>query len=319
LIIALAPLHPLIAQSGSRYFPETGHTVKGLFLDYWNTHGGLAQQGYPLTDEFSEPSALDGKTYQVQYFERAVFEHHPENAGTPYEVLLAQLGSYELKGRYSDASPASTASTQNARFFPETGHYVGGAFRTYWEGHGGLAQQGYPLTDELTEVNPLDGKTYTVQYFERAVFELHPENAGSPYDVLLSQLGKYQLDRRYPGGSVPGSGTAGAPATAVPPSEQTTAQVLRVVDGDTIEVQLGGQRATVRYIGMDTPETVAPGQPVGCYGPEASAVNKALVGAKRSRWRKMSVRRIGMGGCCAMSMWARRLSMPNSCARGMPR
>src|SRR4051794_34458855 len=88
------------AQAASRYFPETRHTVRGLFLQYWQEHGGLAQQGYPLTEEFAEKSKIDGKTYTVQYFERAIFEHHPENAGTPYEVLLAQLGKFELDGRY---------------------------------------------------------------------------------------------------------------------------------------------------------------------------------------------------------------------------
>jgi micrococcal nuclease len=50
--------------------------------------------------------------------------------------------------------------------------------------------------------------------------------------------------------------------------------VVRVIDGDTVELADG---RTVRYIGIDTPETVAPGQPVGHYGPEASSFNKQLV------------------------------------------
>jgi hypothetical protein len=73
---------------------------------------------------------------------------------------------------------------------------VGGKFRGYWEQHGGLAQQGYPISDEFTEVSPLDGKPYRVQYFERAVFELHPENQ-APFDVLLSQLGTFQYQQKY--------------------------------------------------------------------------------------------------------------------------
>lgn len=56
------------------------------------------------------------------------------------------------------------------------------------------------------------------------------------------------------------------------------ATVVRVIDGDTIEVDLtAGGIATVRLIGVDTPETVAPGQPVGCYGREASAFTKQLL------------------------------------------
>lgn len=58
------------------------------------------------------------------------------------------------------------------------------------------------------------------------------------------------------------------------------APVLRVVDGDTIHVLLDGQDYTVRYIGIDTPETVDPRREVQCFGPEASAENKRLVEGK---------------------------------------
>jgi endonuclease YncB( thermonuclease family) len=108
-----------------------------------------------------------------------------------------------------------------------------------------------------------------VQYFERAVFERHPENA-PPYDVLLSQLGRFSYAVKYPA-------PVAQPSDPQPGANAVTALVLRVVDGDTIEVQLNGQATKVRYIGMNTPETVAPGRPVECYGPEASAANKALV------------------------------------------
>jgi hypothetical protein len=60
LIAAIGPLHPTDAQADSRYFPETQHYVKGLFLKYWTEHGGRAQQGYPLTEEFQEQSTLYG-------------------------------------------------------------------------------------------------------------------------------------------------------------------------------------------------------------------------------------------------------------------
>ena len=66
-------LRPTAAQAPARYFPETHHIASGLFLQYWDSQGGLAQQGYPLTEEFQEQSALDNKPYAVQYFERAVF------------------------------------------------------------------------------------------------------------------------------------------------------------------------------------------------------------------------------------------------------
>jgi hypothetical protein len=81
-------------------FAQTGHKVCGKFLTYWQQHGGLAQQGYPISEEFVETSDLNGKPYTVQYFERAVFELHPEYAGTPNEVLLSQLGTYLGRSNY---------------------------------------------------------------------------------------------------------------------------------------------------------------------------------------------------------------------------
>ncbi|MBF6614191.1 MAG: hypothetical protein IVW55_13780, partial [Chloroflexi bacterium] len=66
---------------GVVWFPSTGHTLRGPFLDYWTSNGGLAQFGYPLTEEFFEPAGgvSQKEPLQVQYFERARFEYHPEN------------------------------------------------------------------------------------------------------------------------------------------------------------------------------------------------------------------------------------------------
>jgi hypothetical protein len=203
LAVAGFAMERAAAQNDSRYFPPTGHTVSGRFLAYWDQHGGLAQQGYPLSEPMQEVSDTNGQTYTVQYFERAVFEMHPEN-DAPYDVLLSLLGTFEYQKRYGTAgAPNQHASTDNARFFPETNHHLGGKFRAYWESHGGLDQQGYPISDEFTERSPLDGKVYTVQYFQRAVFELHPENAGTPYEVLLSQLGTFRYHARYNPPAIP--------------------------------------------------------------------------------------------------------------------
>ncbi len=67
--------------------------------------------------------------------------------------------------------------------------------------------------------------------------------------------------------------TAGAAGPAV----AANAVVERVVDGDTIVVEVDGRRETVRLIGIDTPETVKPDAPVECFGPEASAATGALL------------------------------------------
>ena len=70
------------------------------------------------------------------------------------------------------------------------------------------------------------------------------------------------------------------------PSEETKAsliKVVRVIDGDTIEIE-GGQK--IRYIGIDTPETVHPSKPIECFGKEASNKNKELVEGKMVRLEK---------------------------------
>ncbi|HSS41431.1 MAG TPA: thermonuclease family protein [Solirubrobacterales bacterium] len=67
------------------------------------------------------------------------------------------------------------------------------------------------------------------------------------------------------------------------PPASAVAYVIRAVDGDTIEVDLGGHTEDVRYIGVDTPETVKPDTPVQCFGPQASSFNHALVEHRRVR------------------------------------
>jgi micrococcal nuclease len=73
------------------------------------------------------------------------------------------------------------------------------------------------------------------------------------------------------------TGGEGGPASA-------RAYVTRAVDGDTIEVRLGGRLEDVRYIGVDTPETVKPDTPVQCFGPRASRFDHDLV---EHRWVRL--------------------------------
>ena len=53
--------------------------------------------------------------------------------------------------------------------------------------------------------------------------------------------------------------------------DSPSVRVVAVIDGDTIDVAWAGRRERVRLLGVDTPETVHPNRPVGCYGPEAAA------------------------------------------------
>lgn len=122
-------------------FSETGKTICGRFLEYWLDHGELAQQGLPLSETFLEQSATDGKTYIVQYFERAIFEYHPNNA-PPNDVQLSLLGVFRLRAKYGSRPSFETPSKNpNAITFPQTGKKLGGAFLVYWLEHGSVAQQ----------------------------------------------------------------------------------------------------------------------------------------------------------------------------------
>ncbi|MFL5731827.1 MAG: hypothetical protein ACJ78Q_01400 [Chloroflexia bacterium] len=178
------------------YFPLVGHTLRGGFRDYWRAHGGLAQFGYPLTEEFSEVSPTDGKAYVTQYFERARFEYHPENK-PPYDVLLGLLGRTVTQGREGETAfkRAPEQAAAGTIYFAATGHNMPVQFSGYWQQHGGLPVYGYPISEAFTEVSPTDGKPYLVQYFERNRLEYHPELPAA-YRVSLGLLGVQVLQQR---------------------------------------------------------------------------------------------------------------------------
>jgi hypothetical protein len=176
------------------YFLESGHTLGGKFRRYWEQNGGVAKLGYPISEELEEANPLDGQRRTVQYFERAVLEHHPEFAGKPDEVMQAAVGLWVTVGR-EFPKPAPFESTPQRAFFTETGHSVKESFLRYWHREGGVARFGYPISEELPEISSADGKVYTVQYFERARFEWHPTFAGTPNEVQLGLIGKQAWER----------------------------------------------------------------------------------------------------------------------------
>lgn len=82
------------------------------------------------------------------------------------------------------------------------------------------------------------------------------------------------------GSSAPASGSGGtAGSGALLPRGPVDGgwRVSRVVDGDTVHVTRAGTRLKVRVLGIDTPETVDPGAPVGCFGPQATAFARAAL------------------------------------------
>jgi micrococcal nuclease len=67
------------------------------------------------------------------------------------------------------------------------------------------------------------------------------------------------------------------------PARDRIGRVVRVVDGDTIAVALAGRVERVRYVGIDTPESVKPDTPVQCYAHKAAAENARLVAREQVR------------------------------------
>ncbi len=168
-----------IAQSQpSQYFPETGHTVAGEFLNFFNARGGLKIFGYPITDAF------DWNGRRVQYFQRVRMELHPENP-FPYRVQLGLLGD-EL-GHRDPQRAAPMPENLFQRYFPETGHSVRYAFLNFYDRNGGLDIFGYPITEFMVE----NGRI--VQYFQRARMEWHPELSGDQR-VQLGDLGTIDFE-----------------------------------------------------------------------------------------------------------------------------
>ena len=118
----------------------------------------------------------------------------PYRFGKIFVALLLVVGVLAPTAGLGQAAPADAPSDTTASaapmdpyYFPQTGHYLSGRFRQYWEDRGGLFVFGFPLTTVYDEVST-DGKTYKTQYFERARYEYHPENQ-QPYDVLLTLVG----------------------------------------------------------------------------------------------------------------------------------
>ena len=191
---------PAPATGNCRAFPETGHQICGRLLEYWDQNGGLPVFGFPIADQTTEQ--VEGQQVQAQLFERNRLELHPENRA-PYDVLLGRLGAGSLGVQGRDWQTFPKAQSSVAHYFAETSHAIAPQFWAYWSSHGlefdgragtsfneSLALFGLPLSEAALETNLTNGQQYLTQHFERARFEYHPENAGTPYQVLLGLLGR---------------------------------------------------------------------------------------------------------------------------------
>lgn len=183
---------PYSDDPGRVYLPPTGHALTARAVAAWLDFGGVALLGYPLSEEFVEDGLL------VQVFERGKLVWSPQ--GEPSIALVgvddaalqrdpatvAALVPHDCRTGAAppeaplgpivgDTRPACLA---DATSFPETRHTLRGAFAAFWTEHGGLAQFGYPISEEFASQGQI------VQYFERARFELGPGG-----EIRLTRIG----------------------------------------------------------------------------------------------------------------------------------
>jgi polysaccharide biosynthesis protein PslG len=186
----------------SQYFPDTQHAALNSFLTFWKrTPNALFVLGNPISQPFIEESFTNpGEYYRVQYFERAILEEHPENAGSQYYILGRLLGNQIVQSRASEAPFAPAGDPGDGTFDTATSHTLRDSpapFRNFWQKNGGLAVFGRPQSEQFQEVNQADGKTYWVQYFERQRMEWHPNEPQARYRILLGLLGNEQRDTNH--------------------------------------------------------------------------------------------------------------------------
>jgi hypothetical protein len=173
--VAIAPQHV----NRVRVFADTGHRVAGRFLETWELPGSYAESvllnGFPISDVYAEVNPVDGKTYQVQWFQRARYEAHPEEA-PPHDVQLGLLGVEATRARQGEPAFAKVprpAADPAVYWFPETEHTLRGPFLDFWLKHLAVGQMGFPISEELTEPDPqAPAAPRRVQYFQRARLEL---------------------------------------------------------------------------------------------------------------------------------------------------
>ncbi|MFZ9858977.1 MAG: thermonuclease family protein [Roseiflexaceae bacterium] len=270
------------AYAAEQCFAETGYCIDGRIAEFWNKQGGLSVFGFPIGP--AETITVDGKQITQQNFERQRIEYHPSNA-KPYDILLGRLGADVLAGQGRDWFAFDKSGSQpGCMYFAQTNQSVCGLILERWKATGveldgrrgltdaeRLALHGLPLSGLVTETLS-DGRQYQVQWFERTRIELHPQNQ-PPYNVQQGLLGR-ELGSTEPVVTQAQPATAAITSATNIPAGSAKATVTRVVDGDTIRVNLDGNEITIRMIGLDTPETKDPRKPVQCFGQEAS--NRAI-------------------------------------------
>ncbi len=232
-LVAVAPPSGHAVAAERACFDGVPYCAENAFLAFWKGNGGLEILGLPVSQPF-----VDDRGLIVQYYERAIMEWHPEN-GPQYQVLLTLLGGDRLGVRPERAAPPIDC-VGDCAYLEQTKHTLRGTFLNYWQANGGLPVFGFPLTEQFIETNTANGQQYTVQYFERNRFELHPESADPRYRVLLGRLGAETLQNRRQ--------VLDRPIAQVP---DYTRPLVTVGVPNTLAIPAIGVSAPVEQVGLD--------------------------------------------------------------------
>ena len=225
VFVLLAGWGPVQAQSADvLFFPETGHNVKGEFLQFYNkAKEPKLVYGYPITEQIT---SKDGKT--VQYFQRARFEVGKDLLGNA-KIQLTSLG----QATYKPDAQLKLENSAGCQLFI-TGYRVCYAFLDFFKANGGAEQFGNPIS-------PFEfHDKIIVQYFERARFEWRADRPESQR-VVITDLGRVYFDQL---------GEDAALLKPVPPQDASINPVLSIKVRAFVDksVTLSTGQQTVRVI-----------------------------------------------------------------------
>lgn len=191
----LRPLKP------STYL-ETGFTLSGYLLDFWNRADGIKTLGYPVSDPYVTIDPTTGQQIVMQYTERGRLEQPILADGSYGPPQLGRIGAeYLTKQDPLPAAvlPVSDPNDPNITYFAETRHTLQGVFADYFTASGGLTQNGYPLSEPFIESYTDYTYAVVVQYFERVRMEYHGDPADPLYgQITLGRLGAAVYDAYRP-------------------------------------------------------------------------------------------------------------------------
>jgi hypothetical protein len=176
---------PAAAQSDTRYFPDTGHTVSGDFLAFYErAPDPKLLYGNPITEAFIDP--FYGRL--MQYFENVRFELYPDQpAGS--RVQITPLGEYiYTPSQVTQLTPLKSSNCQTFKSDQDS-FEVCFAFLDFFKAYGGVAQFGYPISNVVIE------RGLRVQYFQKARFEWRNWLAAGQ-KVRLSGLGRTYFEQQ---------------------------------------------------------------------------------------------------------------------------